>query len=316
MSEPLVAITTTVREPGPSFDSFVRYHLAAGVGRIYVFFDDPDDPAANAPACADERVEALRCDVALRSHWVNWPEMREAVDTEVMARQVLNTELALRLAESEGVQWLLHIDADEAFFPGPRSVPEAFAALNDVDWVTFLNVEAVPEHVEVRDFFREITLFKANPATLSDEQRAQAAAVPQFPDRVFFYYSNGKSAVRVQDGVLPSGVHGFTSTAGPLRHRIVTEPAILHYMNAGFENFWRRYRTWGPFADRWFASLDIASSIGRFHLDARDVVATGDRDGARAFYDQRVVLRDAELRDALIEAGICTRIPAVADRLD
>lgn len=39
-----VGIVSTVRNPGPSFDSWLCYHLSIGFSRIYLFFDDPTDP--------------------------------------------------------------------------------------------------------------------------------------------------------------------------------------------------------------------------------------------------------------------------------
>lgn len=40
-----VCIITTVRDPGVRLESFIRYHLALGIAHIYIFFDDPEDPA-------------------------------------------------------------------------------------------------------------------------------------------------------------------------------------------------------------------------------------------------------------------------------
>ena len=45
------------------------------------------------------------------------------------------------------------------------------------------------------------------------------------------------------------------------------------------------------------------------HLQSRDVVATGDRDVARTYYNQRIAIRDPERAAALISAGILVRFP-------
>lgn len=39
------ALVTTLRGAAPVLDSFIRYHLARGFAHLYLFFDDPDDPA-------------------------------------------------------------------------------------------------------------------------------------------------------------------------------------------------------------------------------------------------------------------------------
>ena len=40
-----VCIVATVREPVTIIESFIRYHLAIGVERLFLFFDDPHDEA-------------------------------------------------------------------------------------------------------------------------------------------------------------------------------------------------------------------------------------------------------------------------------
>jgi len=71
---------------------------------------------------------------------------------------------------------------------------------------------------------------------------------------------------------------------------------VLHYACCGFDAFWTKYATLGRFADRWWGEHDIASAIGWFHLDARDVVMSGNREDARNFYRERCVLADPEHR--------------------
>src|SRR6187549_1671547 len=98
-----VAIASTVRNPGPSIASFVHYHLACGVESILLFFDDPEDPWIDAVP-EDPRVSCFPCDAKLRACWADWPE-RALVDEQVMARQILNVELALQLARDAQLDW-------------------------------------------------------------------------------------------------------------------------------------------------------------------------------------------------------------------
>ena len=313
MSQDLTAIVCTLRNPGPSIRSFVQYHLRIGFHRIYLFFDDPRD-AWISEVPSDDRVEILPCDDELRSCWADWPAMRAFVGTEVMARQVLNAELAIQLGRQAGIQWLLHLDADELIDFGETSVEGFFSDLGrSVEQVSFLNMEVVPEAVDVLDMFREMTLFKRNrmqipPRVLSESARL-IEAIPQIPPGWFFYYANGKSAVRLGGGLLPSGVHRFQRSDGvELRTIHVAGPRVLHYMNSGFANFWNRYETWGRFPDFWFGNLPISKSIGSFHLAARDIVATGDIGAAREFYTKHVVILDSAIADALLATGLCERV--------
>ena len=58
-----ICVIATVRSPVNELMEFVRYHLAAGVGGIVLFFDDPDDTAADAVA-GHPGVVPVRCNAA------------------------------------------------------------------------------------------------------------------------------------------------------------------------------------------------------------------------------------------------------------
>src|SRR5262249_35021006 len=143
------------------------------------------------------------------------------VDDEVMARQMLNAQVALEMCLQLGLDWLLHIDADELFhsFTGPA--PQHFRELarRGVSCATFFNHEAVPERAEVDDFFREVTLFKRNRNTLQEpaftsRQSRFLQTVPQLPRKFFLFYGNGKSAARVGGDVRVTSVHDFQVPQG------------------------------------------------------------------------------------------------------
>lgn len=313
---PKLALVSTLRGVEAVIDSFVRYHRAVGFDRFYLFFDDPDDPAAERAAGYPEAV-VWRRGPGLQRRWEQTRRHRSRhvgpfVETEVQARQVLNAAVAVDLALEEGVDWLLHLDGDELFFPGDASAPDHFARLDAEGraGACYPNLEAVPEAEAIDDFFRTTTLFKQNRAgaPLEPEQQALLAAVPQIPPRFFHFYQSVKSAARVRPGLQPFGVHYFRLPSGPIDERVTGGPVVLHYACCGFEHFWNKYRTLGAFADRWFDREDIRAAIGDTHLDARDVVATRDREQARAFYRRRFVLSDPAQAEALVAHGLCVRL--------
>src|SRR5262249_37411707 len=124
----------------------------------------------------------------------------------------------------------------------------------------------------------------------------------------YHFYDSGKSAVNLKREKLETaGVHRFQSKSRNLTSTIVRPECVLHYACCGFEHFWTKYATLGAFGDAWWGKIDIAQSIGPFHLDARNVVATGDRDRARAFYRERQALYDREKAQDLIVAGLARR---------
>src|SRR5205807_846691 len=160
MARVRAAICTTLRNAGPVLESFIAYHLAIGFERLYLFFDDPTDPDL-ARVSAHPTVTAIPHDTRLREHWrrlPQYPEQSAFTDSEVMARQVLNVEMAMQLARAAGFTWLLHIDADELFYSPLQSAAEHFEQVErqQLETVVYLNYEAIPERDEIGDFFREI----------------------------------------------------------------------------------------------------------------------------------------------------------------
>lgn len=98
-------------------------------------------------------------------------ELHERV-RDVQARQCLAMERAAREASADGFDWLLHVDADEALLlPRQRDARGFFAAVpEDFEQVVFNNLEAVPESLEVQDWFRDVSLFKVHHAFLREAQ--------------------------------------------------------------------------------------------------------------------------------------------------
>ena len=310
------AIVTTLRNAGAVLDSFLAWHRSIGFAHFFLFFDDAHDPdLARVRAMTD--VTVLACDSALRNAWRGlqaWTQYGAFADSEVMARQVLNAGIAMRLAHEKGCDWLLHIDADELFYCPAETVAAHFESLAAarVDTAQYLNFEAIPEREGILDFFREVDLFKLPlrliPPALAPALREVERTVPQLRPW-FHFYANGKSAVRLGDSALePFGVHQFRRAGAGTRAIVGAKQFILHYACCGFDAFWTKYATLGRFPDTWFGQHPIAPAIGTFHLEARDVVVTGDVERARAFYRERVMVADKDQVERLSRQGLLARV--------
>lgn len=275
--------------------SFVRYHLALGVSRIFLFVDGPLDESWSEQEW--HPAVQVYCGPELRERWCEissdvLPAIVAYRDHEVMARQLLNEAVALREARRQGLTWLLHLDADELFFVD--SLQSHFRQL-DAAGVTsciYRNHEAVPESEQIADPFREVTLFKLNPAVCGGH-----------PTSFFNCYTVGKPAVRVDAALMPTDVHSFPTARGTAWK--VSFPCVLHYPNCGFEHFLAKYRALGNFSDKVFGYR--RQGFQRFHLHARDVVMSGDVEAARAFF-RSVVMLDTERRAECLRSGHVTRL--------
>lgn len=259
------------------FLQYLRYHLLVPAGprldSIFVFVDEP--PGSEEEDLADGEVDAEAGGVGELLRWLaacpeaeelkervlvldgggpaslaagvesGWEAERNAevraaaLGGELVAKQMLNMQRCMQLAEARGVEWLLcNLDADEAFVCNDPVGTLLAAAPPDVWQVQVLNHEAVPEEAALAstDFFCGCTLFKRNALLLTQPTEEQKSRMRFWGERVvtaaaeiqaskgiaqatkmrsaegyFTGYVNGKSAVRVamcrSAGALPETPH-------------------------------------------------------------------------------------------------------------
>ena len=113
------SICTTLRAPEDAVRGFIAHHLALGPERIWLHFDDPDDPAA-AVAGTYPRVKVQRCGPG---YWRNLLGRRPA---QHQRRQMFNVG---RVWAKGGVEFVLHIDVDELLI-ADRPVADCLADLD------------------------------------------------------------------------------------------------------------------------------------------------------------------------------------------
>lgn len=232
-----------------------------------------------------------------------------------MSRQCLNVEVAVQLALAAGHDWLLHIDADELFDCPGQDAGAHFARLaaQGFDRAVYPNLEALPKPPtsptsSARSRCSRRTATRCRAACSVRARRRWRRAIRSFPGVLSLLFQRQVRRARPPAGlVLPTAsvVSGPGVPCVPARRRrrrpgpgrecIVGDCRILHYAHvAGYANFRNKYRILGAFSDRWFGRVDIRGSIGDFHLRARDIVAGGDEERARAFYRQHAMLGDPD----------------------
>lgn len=113
-------IAATVREPVELLLPFVSHHLDIGATSVALYFDDPDDPAAEVLETIDG-VDVIRCDAR---HWHALGRQRPSL---IADRQRCNAQHAY---EHSKLEWLIGIDADEYLQPDDNfaSALSSFAA--------------------------------------------------------------------------------------------------------------------------------------------------------------------------------------------
>ncbi len=99
---PTWATVTTLREPAERVRRFVAQHVYLGASEIWLYFDDPEDPAI-ALVEAVPQVRVVRCTEAHKALHSNAAGTHEG-------RQKANANDAYG---KTGADWIIHLDADE-----------------------------------------------------------------------------------------------------------------------------------------------------------------------------------------------------------
>ena len=108
-------VVATVKVPEEQVLAFIAHHLALGASRVWIYFDDPSDPAFSRVSRLP-KVTAVRC---TGWYWAIRGGRRE----KLRNRQITNAIDAQRKCK---LNWLAHIDSDE-FLHAPRPVADILA---------------------------------------------------------------------------------------------------------------------------------------------------------------------------------------------
>lgn len=241
----MISLVATVKATLPDLERFVQYHLNIGVGRVYLFFDDPQDPAL-PQFRGRPGVTATACDPA------GWAAVGIAPEDGIEVRQIHNANLALGWARRAGAHWLVHLDVDELLhIPGDDLGAWLGAVAPETDAVTFPTREAIPARSAQRHPFEACWLFKAHTPDAAPRLSlaARAGRLRALRYGYFRGHVGGKSAIRVTAPVGSVDIHVPTGADGAaLKLETAKDAFLLHYDGCAFEA-WR---------DKWARRKEVA----------------------------------------------------------
>lgn len=304
-----LAIAVTVADGADSIGKFIGYHLRIGFSVIYLFVDDNDEATIEVASryrqvtifCRDRELENRWSQFQVKKEEYSWP------DREVMIRQELNFHVAFNQAKKDGVDWLLHIDLDELFYPNGMDLQAHFKDLqiNNYRSITYLNLESIVTSTEAESIYESSKYFKINYFRnkhwfYNEPQLSFIKKTDWLSDKFFRYYQNGKSCVSTYGNDMH--VYDVHSIFGDGKRKVarINDPLVLHFPCATYEAFKKKYVRLGLFSDNWRGIARVGNFIDDVHLRSRDIVMAGvGENDIKEFYRDNFVLSVRQIEELM-----------------
>lgn len=232
-----VSIVTTLSEPVEQTLGFVHYHINLGVDRLFLFFDNPDDPAIEVVERYPE-VRSTRCDQA---YWS--ASARGSRHPNVSMRQRDNASVAVKWAREEGLSFISHIDADELIYCVGKLQQILHEHPGNV--IRYHLHEAVAEQLNPDHLFSP-TLFRRRPPRPHYRLRVRLAGLLGvkeclFAGEYFRGHASSKIVVRTDLQFEALEIHQLK---GAVKAREVTSRKLklLHFDCVGYERWKRKWQ--------------------------------------------------------------------------
>ncbi|KAJ0246766.1 Glycosyltransferase-like [Hirschfeldia incana] len=231
---------------------------------------------------------------------------------ELFVKQSLNMEMAIKMAQDSGMEWIIHLDTDELIHPSGTyeySLRKLLGNISsDVDAVIFPNYESSVERDDIKEPFSEVSMFKKNYDHLPrDVYFGSYKEATRGNPNYFLTYGNGKAAARVQNHLRPNGAHRWHNYRKTPKEIKLEEAAILHYTYPKFSDLTSRRDRCGCKPTK----VDVKRCFMlEFDRAAFIIASTASSEEMLQWYREHVVWTDQTLKLKLLRKGILTRIYA------
>lgn len=315
-----LGIVATVSDCCDSIDQFIQYHIKIGFNKIYLFIDD-NDADTYAIASQYHQVRAFLKDESLLARWKETAAYQDStkvnlIDAEVMVRQELNFFVAYSLSREEQVDWLVHLDADELFFPNGVDLQRHFKDLQLKNFrsMTYLNFESISTRLESPSIYLssehfKINFFKNKYWFFNQSQKEFLRDTPWLNEKFFRYYQNGKSSVSTYGNTIM--FYDVHSIFGDGNRKVggLQDPIILHFPCARYSDFIKKYKRLGEFSDIWMGNKRAGEFVDDIHLKCRDLFSAPNvtTNALMDFYINNFIFDDDKINE-LILLGLAKNI--------
>lgn len=315
---PTVATVSCVHNEQRVLPAWLAYHRALGVSRMYFFLN----------RCTDRTRAILEAAPGAEVFEGTFDPDKQFFQ----AYQMNCADEALRRARGAGIDWLLHLDADEYAWggdgwPEPRSwwrrrrpaleegsLPALFARVKpETECVQFASAEAVPERRGHDDDFWALRHFQWK-GTIERDVLDPLTGKTERLQRWMGHHM-GKAAVRASCDAQCFNPHYWTRQQHkevPDQVPLVTETrgVLFHFIVTGAGQWVEKYSRWEHEPDRW-----MRGGGPQFPRTVWKVLSHRlSPEEARAYYRQWVAVPPALIRRARRSGGV-RRATAVKDVL-
>ena len=238
----------TVKNEARLLKQNVYYHLGIGIKKIYIYFDGTEDGGRDLV----ESIEGVECHESIDTDkYDHLPFLKKFTDQRSIqhsARQSLNSYDAEQRCLSEGMDWLISIDADEFFMPPDEFKTDAlhhfFEEVDSKDYeiVRFNVYEVIPRKMEYKHVVLEETLFKTKKNFKSKFDQIYFKITDPYTNEqiiTHFWLSHnmGKCAIKTGNDLIPHNVHKYKSKYEDKSANTVFAGHILHYFQYDANDF-------------------------------------------------------------------------------
>ncbi|KAF3498773.1 hypothetical protein DY000_02056482 [Brassica cretica] len=252
---PKICITTSTSAGLEQTLPWLFYHKVIGVSTFYLFVEGKAaSPNVSRVLESIPGVKVIQRTKELEEQQAKsriWNEtwlasfFYKPCNYELFVKQSLNMEMAIKMAQDSGIEWIIHLDTDELIHPSGTyeySLRKLLGNISaDVDAVIFPNYESSVERDDIKEPFSEVSLFKKNYDHLPrDVYFGNYKEATRGNPNYFLTYGNGKAAARVQNHLRPNGAHRWHNYRKSPKEIKLEESAILHYTYPKFSDLTSR----------------------------------------------------------------------------
>lgn len=239
--KPTWSVVATIKDTVFAVKEFVAHYKAIGATEIFIYFDDPDDPAYDVV----KDIPGVFATLCTQDHWGGPPRRR------IEPRQKFNANHAYQLMTSD---WAIHLDADELIWTA-GDIADALASLPQEQIVS--RVPPAEQFVARRS--DGVSIFRRPlPANRRGNRIGYKVWGDIYPllERGLFGHSMGKYFVRTGSDVRLS-IHAPNGPDGKLDGPVLPGADLLHLH--------------GGDADKWVKALQFRMEAGAYRPEFHDV---------------------------------------------